>query len=686
MKKVKGGKLLALSSPLRKQGDLFCPLSLGEDEMGGVSHVLRRKRDSYRDIFPNFCQNFQKQTKNLLEDCLQPVSCHRTAVMVEYWLCALANRAIESVTPEFYSTELMKTIATFVSGLLLSALLLLPATVSGADVQPFFMLKTASANALVSVAEKISTMAGVADNHEFQTFLKTVKGVKGFDLNGIIGVGAAVDENDDLGLILLLPITDLMKAEIPGFPSIFDQVRPFLVKKGNNFEIASPMGTYIAAPRKDCLIIASESIADKIPADAKKLFADLDKYTIGAKLDLEKVKFETLENTIFGPLQMFAAMADPTAGEKVEEAVDVYRELYKEYSAITYGIIFNPQTADLELPMSLVARKGSDIAKVLAETKQQPTIFGGFRGTPENTVLSVGVSQVHGKLDNNTLIDLNVKQIDTLFAGILEQMEMEDESGEILELIENARDSIKKILETESKRGSSDCALSLNVEGTLLAAGDTASLEEIRKLISLAVEFARKKDAEMGGLLKDIVAENLKQNYTTIEGFKVSNIKIPLASLHEKFAGPAPDELKQLTPGIFWAVKDAGGKQAIAVAIGWDFAKAEQSFKSALEKTKTPVPVQQPLGTIAVQGLGKMLQQTVFPLAEKHGNPDDIMPFKKVIDIFTKAGNDAVITITCDCKPNGMEMAYRISGKAIQAFIAAAKVGVEEARARIEDF
>jgi len=575
----------------------------------------------------------------------------------------------------------MKAITPFVSGLLLSALLLLSASIHAADVQPFVMVKSASVNSLVSVAEKIAAMVGVADNYEFQDFLRTVKSIKGFNLNGIIGIGAATDDNDEISPILLLPITDLMRAEIPGLPDVFDQIRPFLVKRGDKYVINSPVGTYIAAQKKDYLVITSESIADNVPADTKNLFADLDKYILGVKFDLENVGFETLETTIFMPIQMMVAMTNPDAAEQFDNAIDMYRELYKEIGVLSYGFAFNPQNADVSLSMSVAPRKGSDMAKVLVETKRQPTAFNGFRGTPENTVFSLGDSSTYGKYENNALIELNAKQWETMvngfLEGLLEQIDMEDESGDIHELAEEVVDSMKTIVETEQKRGISDYALSLNTEGTLLLAFDTGSLGEIRKIAKLVADFARQKDEELGGMIKGLFAEHVKQDYVTVEGFKVSSVKIPVDTLLA-MAGSAPEGLT-IAPGIFWASKDAGGKQAIAGAIGLDFAKAEQAFKSALEKTKTSAPVQQPMGTFSVPGLGKLFRQTVYPLAEAADAPEEVLvPFKKVIDIFATAGNDATITLTNDYKPEKVEGVLNVSGKVIQALISAGKVVAEE--------
>ena len=573
----------------------------------------------------------------------------------------------------------MRTIKTFVSGLLLSALLLLPASVRAAELQPFFTLKASSVNTLVGVAEKIGSMSGFADTDEFKEAIKTVKSVKGFDLNGIIGIAAAINSDGGISPILLLPITDLGKAEIPSNPEIFDSIRPFLVKRGDNYEINSPFATFIAIQKKDYLVITSEDVVDQIPADPKKLFADLEKHTLGVKLDLEKVDFETIEAQLFGPMLFMAMMSNPEAGEQLEAVIDLYRELFKEFAMFSGGIAFNPRTADIEFSGTAAPRKGSDMAKAFAAYKQQPTIFNGFRGTLGNTVFSFGDSAAMPPLSaDNALLNVssqfNQQQWETILEGLLEQVEMDDDTGEVTELAKKIVDSVQKIIETEQNRGSSDYAASFNTDGTLLLAFDTGSLKEIQNLVAMLVDIAEKKVAPIASAFNIDLKALVKQDYATIEGFKVSSFRVPM----ERVAPFIPDEnaVKNLTPGAFWAVKNAGGKQAIAVAAGIDFAKAELAFTSALEKTKTSAPVQKPEGMISVQGLGKFMQQVVSPIIENSDMPN-LEGAKKVFDILAASGNDATVTMTGDVKNGKMDVTFRISGKVIEALVVIGKAAAE---------
>jgi len=573
----------------------------------------------------------------------------------------------------------MKAITTFVSGLLLSALLLLPVSVRAAELQPFFTVKTSSINTLVSVAERFAGMAGAADVAEFREFVNTARNIRGVDPNGIFGVAAVADDTGGISTIALLPITDLWRAEIPGHPEIFDSLRPFLVRRGENrFDIVSPFGTYVALQRQAYLVITPEGFVDQIPADARTLFADIEQYTLGFKLDLEKVEFETIEATLFGPLLLITMMQNPEAAEQLENALEIYRQLYNEFAVVAGGIAINPQTADIELSGFAVTREGSESGKVFAGYQQQPTIFSGFRGTPDNIVFSLGDSYTQSQGAGDAIAALTKQHWETMLEGFLDQIAMEDESGELIELAESAVELILNIIETEASKTTGDVAISLNTDGTLLYAYYTVSLAEIQKLAELAAAFANNNAPEGA---RALIGDSLNLGYATVEGFRVSSVQIPVIATVELFAGPAPDDaapLRDLTLGVFWAVKD-GDKQAIAAAVGLDFAKAEQAFKAALAQTRTAVPVQRPIGVVSLSGLGKLLQQTVDPIVAKVApSEDDLATFRQVAEIFASAGSDATITFDAEITPNRMGGSYHISGRVIEAIISVVRLAMEQ--------
>lgn len=584
----------------------------------------------------------------------------------------------------------MKTIKTFVSGLLLSAVFLLPTVIHAAELEPFFTLKLSSVNELITVAEKFASMADVADDAEFRQFIATVKSIDGINPDGIAGF-AAVDNEGEIVPMLMLPVTDIWNLEVPDEPEVSDTIRSFLSKEDDGqYTINSPFGRYTAAQKKDYLFIVPEDYTGQVPADAPKLFSDLEKYTLGAKLDLEKTSFDTIDGQIFGPLALMVSMSTPDSGEEFEKLIDVYRQLLKELGTVTWGIAVNPQTAAIEYGGTFAAKKGSHWEKTYATAKIQPTMFSGFRGTPENSVISLSYSATMDStavsdMYTSAMMDFAFEQYETLLADFIEDIEGgRGTSEDAAEKAKKVIDSVKKILVSESKKGGADTALSLNNEGTLLFACDTVSLEEIRNLAAMVKDYFNEKAPEEA---RSFFEKNLKKEYITVEGFKVSCFNVPFAALAEMNEDFVP--FKDITLGVYWAVKEMDGKQAIAVAAGLDSVKTEQAFKSALEKTKTSVPIQQPAVTVYMQGIGRFLQ-TLYPLAEKAGEAKDgLAVLKRVADIFASAGDDATITLDYIFKPSQAEANYRASAKSVEAFVKVIKASIEAERAEepaIQDF
>ncbi|MDR2704386.1 MAG: hypothetical protein LBC02_01280, partial [Planctomycetaceae bacterium] len=152
--------------------------------------------------------------------------------------------------------------------------------------------------------------------------------------------------------------------------------------------------------------------------------------------------------------------------------------------------------------------------------------------------------------------------------------------------------------------------------------------------------------------VNEFLKKYLKKNYTTIEGFNVSSLKIPL---EEAAAGhELPEKLAKEIVGVFWAFKN---NEAVAVAVGFDFDKTEKTFHQALTKTKTPVPLQQPVGIVALQPLGKLLKKYT-----DSNLPDTAA---KAIDLLSSVEADAKITFSAEVVGTAIHGKASISGKTV---------------------
>jgi hypothetical protein len=81
----------------------------------------------------------------------------------------------------------------------------------------------------------------------------------------------------------------------------------------------------------------------------------------------------------------------------------------------------------------------------------------------------------------------------------------------------------------------------------------------------------------------------------------------------------------------------------------------------------------------SLAGLGKLLQQTVYPIVVKTDPPaNELATFRQVAEIFASAGSGATITADGEVTSNRMSVAYRISGRAIETIISVVRLSIEQ--------
>jgi hypothetical protein len=247
-------------------------------------------------------------------------------------------------------------------------------------------------------------------------------------------------------------------------------------------------------------------------------------------------------------------------------------------------------------------------------------------------------------------IEVSIGMIEQFFDAALAQVEEQSETDEEAEFGKTAFDSLKKIAAATLEKGKYDIAVSLDADATLLLAltvGETAELENLGVKL-----FDRIKQKHDENDVDDFLKKYLKKNYTTVEGFNVSSLKIPLEEVAAEHAVPA--KLANETVGIFWALKN---NEAAAIAFGFDFDKTEKAFQQALTKTKTPVPLQQPFLVFALQPLGKLLKKY-----SDNSFPDTV---NKSIELLSASGTDAKITFSAEVVDSAMYGKFNVSGKAV---------------------
>lgn len=539
---------------------------------------------------------------------------------------------------------------TFVTTLCISLSILFSTSLRAEELKSFLTIKIAPPETLLNIAGKIAELTGTAK--EFDNAVAPFKDLPGFNPEGSFGLVLHSNSEEIQEPLLILPIYDLNAVNLPGFETITTGLKKL---SDGKYLINSPLGNYLFYQKKGFVAVVIEDSELTIPDDPKTLFAELEKTTLGFKIDFENTTLDAIETALAIP-QMFLAMQ---GGQQATQAIEQFNEIlgktYEEVRSGTFGISFDPKTADLNLTTDVVPKKGSESEKQIADYKNAKTLFSGFLGNPDEVIFSFNNVETYGPKD----IDVAFASTDQLFDAVLQQIEDQSETDEEAEANKSIVESLKKIVRATIQKGKGDGCISLDANGTFLLAvtiGETAELEKLGVKL-----FDRIKKEHNEDDVNDFLKTYLKKDYTTIEGFTVSSLKVPL---EEAAAGhELPAKLAKETVGLFWAFK---ADEAVAVAAGFDFDNTEKLFHQALTKTKTAVPRKQPIAVIALQPLGKFLK--------KYSDNTFPEPAVKSIELLSSSGSDAKITISTEVIDTAMHGKVGISGKAVTVLINVIKI------------
>ncbi|MDR2705245.1 MAG: hypothetical protein LBC02_05650 [Planctomycetaceae bacterium] len=532
---------------------------------------------------------------------------------------------------------------TFVTTLCLSLSLLFATSLQAEELKPFFTIKVASPETLLKVAGKIAELAGTSK--EFEATVAPFKDLAGLNPKDSIGFVLHSNGEELKEPILILPINDLNAVNIPGFETITAGLKKL---SDGKYVVNSPLGSYLFYQKNGFVAVVAEESELTIPDNPKTLFAEFEKDTLGFKIDFENASLDAIETALAIPQMFLAMQGGPEATQLIEQFNESLGIIHKEIRSIAFEISFDPKTADLDATYVAVPKKGSESEKQSNDYKNTKTIFSGFLGNPSEVVFSMS----HVETLTSTDIEASFVTIDQLCDAVLEKIEEQSETDEEIEFGESVVESLKKILIASTRKGKGDIGASLNADGTLLLAFTISETEELEQVGVKIFDWFKKEHDE--DKVNEFLKKYLKKNYTAIEGFNVSSLKIPLeeaAAWHE-----LPEKLAKETVGVFWAFKN---NEAVAVAAGFDFDQTEKLFHQALTKTNTPVPLQQPIYILALQPLGKLLKKYM----------DSTVPdAAKVIELLALVEEDAKITASIEVVDAVIHEKARVSGKAVIAF------------------
>ncbi|MDR0610868.1 MAG: hypothetical protein LBG58_12210, partial [Planctomycetaceae bacterium] len=406
---------------------------------------------------------------------------------------------------------------TFVTTLCLSLSLLFATSLQAEELKPFITVKVASPETLLNVAGKIAELAGTSK--DFENAVAPFKELSGLNPKGSIGFVLHSNGQELKEPILILPVKNLDAVNLPGFETVTTGLKKLSDEK---YVINSPLGNYLFYQKNDFIVVVAEDSALTIPDNPQTLFAEFEKETLGIKIDVENASLDAIETALAVPQMLLAMQGGPQATQAIEQFNETLEKIYEVVSSFSMGISFDPKTADLNLTYVAVPKKDSELEKILVNYKTAKTRFSGFIGNKNDVIVSMNSVETSTPTD----IDVSIASVNQLFDAVLLQIEEQSETDEEIEFGESIVESLKKILIASIAKGASDAGASLDADGTLLFAMTVGETAELEKLGVKIFDWIKKEHDEED--VKEFLKKYFKKNYTAIEGFNVSSLKIPL--------------------------------------------------------------------------------------------------------------------------------------------------------------
>jgi hypothetical protein len=281
------------------------------------------------------------------------------------------------------------------SAALLTAALFAPAAPAADPVGPAVEIRIRSVNDLLEYGEYLGDLAGqgeqVKQGVAFARAITNAKtGLEGIDPNRPIG-GYALVTPDVVNspLVLVLPVAD-------------EEMFGNLLKKRLSLDVQGPTdGVYeIAIPNFPLKVFgrfahksAYLTVRDAKNLDPKTLvppgtlFADKDPAVASVKLHVDRIPAD-VRKTVFGEMEMAAAQLKTRKFEGetdaltklkpvgLDAAVDALHAFFHEAQTVSARVLVDPKTDDLTAELSLTAKSGSALAKLIRTVGNKPGTAG----------------------------------------------------------------------------------------------------------------------------------------------------------------------------------------------------------------------------------------------------------------------------------------------------------------------
>ncbi|MGL4594644.1 MAG: hypothetical protein ACRCUY_07950 [Thermoguttaceae bacterium] len=353
--------------------------------------------------------------------------------------------------------------------------------------------------------------------------------------------------------------------------------------------------------------------------------------------------------------------------------------LLKEIKIISAGHDFDLKTFDVKGFLSITPQKSGVLDKLFARRKQGQTIFYGFQGTPDETVLFFNFAQLLTKED----VALIMPVFRMFFDGARNYTLKNDESINS-DFACQSLDTLQKVFETTMNQGRIDVCSAVDSQGTMLfgcEVADTKPLQMAEESIfnASAIEMQRLLEwqskpgntpTEGVVAIRSILDKTLKRHAKEVAGYKISTLQIPLVDYYrveydEDEVNRLPELLKNTNWGLCWGIKE---DHSIVIAAGIDFEHTEAVFLKALESTTQSTPQQRTLLQVSLKPFGSLIRKLdafdgVFAQRRLEKRLVNDATIRALANIYETSGEDARITLTEEYLDDHVDFKLHLPGE-----------------------
>ena len=549
--------------------------------------------------------------------------------------------------------------------------------VQAAEFKPFLTLQTAGPATLINVVESFADLFDPTDTSGMKAQLAPYKNLQGVNAASTIGLAVQVNEETPFGLdaVIVLPISNLTAFNIPGMEMQLMMIKSMLgAPVGGKFTVASPVGNLVAYQKTGFFILATEGAADfAATADPKTLFAGLEEFTFGGKINLENVTMDNVEMVLEKlalPLAMMGIEYDPqevigTFAQGFSAAGTGAGQQLADMASMTAGITIDPRTLDISSSFLTVARKNTELAEKFAKVKEAytNTKLGAFLLDTPQTVLSWHYLEYFTDTEIEALKEVWEIIAEGFLEGLYDAIEGE-ENGKLVSAVDLAIEYMENFMDFLARERLLDFSYWMDSEGTFISAMGTDKTAELTKFDEDF--YAHLLEILGGDGAKTFIESKMRRDYETVAGYSLSCVPNLFEDLPADIDMPdgVREILTKIPLSLIWGSKDG---EALVYATGFDFAKMEAALKAALARTQTPT-LPKHTSMLALRPLGELLQNQLVPAMRTFGvSESDIAQAEKMFAKLAAVNANAKMVITTEYPDDALHQKVQINGAFVTA-------------------